>query len=127
MSLRSIAEDVLGMALENTDLNGRAVTLISPDDTSKPLTGNTNDIGAAIDLETGAIVSGRTASVALRISSITAAGFTELPKRVADKTSKPWRVDYVGIDGVTYNFAVLSSMPDRSAGVIVLMLEEYTP
>ena len=127
MSLRSIAESVLSMALENTDLNGRGVTLTAPDGTSQPLTGNTNDIGAAIDPETGAIVSGRSASVALRISSIYAAGFTSLPKRVADKTAPPWRVDYIGDDGVTYNFSVSSSMPDRSAGVIVLMLEGYTP
>jgi len=110
MSLWSIAEGLLEIALENTGLGGRDVTLTAPDGTSQPLTG-----------------SGRTASVALRISSIYGAGFTELPRRISGKTTPPWRVDYVGDDGLTYNWSVQSTMPDRSAGVIVLMLEEYTP
>jgi len=127
MSLRSIAEGLLELALESTVLGARDVTLTAPDGTSQQLTGETNDIGAAIDPDTGQIVSGRTASVALRISSIYGAGFSELPRRISEKTTPPWRVDYVGDDGLTYNWAVQSTMPDRSAGVIVLMLEEYTP
>jgi hypothetical protein len=125
VSLRTEAEALNALGIEDTDLFGQAMTLTNPAGTSAALVGDYNDIGAVIDPETGTLVSGRSASMTLRISSIIAAGFTELPRRISNESSKPWRVQYTADDSVNYSFIVRESMPDRSAGVIVLILEEY--
>lgn len=125
MSLRTEAEALNAIGIEDENLFGQAITLTNPAGTAAALVGDYNDIGAVIDPETGTVVSGRSASMALRISSIYSAGFTELPRRISDKNSKPWRVQYTADDAIEYSFIVRESMPDRSAGVIVLILEEY--
>ena len=126
MSLRDQAEELLAVAIESVAYFGQSVTLTNPAGFSSVLIGDYNDIGATIDPESGQVVSGRTASVALRISTLKTLGFADLPRRIADGATKPWRVGLT-YDGEALQFIVRESLPDRSAGVVVLMLEEYTP
>ena len=129
MSLRTLAEQDLAVILEGDVYGARwPVTVTNPqgleDDT---LYGFSNDISQAIDPETGQLVSGRFATVALRIAQLTAAGFAELPRHVSDSSRKPWIVKFNDINGLPYTFKVRRSDPDRGAGLIVCTLEEYTP
>ena len=127
MGLRQIAESDLGLILEDTVTGfGYSITLTDPSGTVRPLTGFSDDISQIIDPDTGQAVSGRLASVALRISSIISAGLT-LPKGIADAGIKPWLVQFDDINGNPYTFKVAQSNPDRALGLVTLLLELYAP
>lgn len=125
MNLRTLAESDLALTLEDS-VNGFgwAITLTDPAGLSANLTGQSNDIALVIDPDTGTAFSGRTASVALRISSIYAAGMT-LPEAIASITSRPWVVEFLDVNGFSYKFKVAKSNPDRGMGLVTLILEAY--
>ena len=87
--------------------------------------GFSNDISQVIDPDTGQVVSGRLASVALRMTSLNAAFSNVLPVGIADDSSKPWVVEFLDIAGFPYKFKVIKSNPDRAAGIVTLLLDRY--
>lgn len=126
MGLRDLAERDLGLILENTETGfGWPITVTDPAGVSKPLKGFSNDIAQVIDPDTGQLVSGRSASVSIRLAALTAAGFSSLPRNVTERTSKPWVVQFDDINGQPWTFKVRSADPDRALGLIVCMLEDY--
>ncbi len=127
MGLREIAETDLGAILEDSALGfGWPITLTDPAGASASLTGFSNDIHQTIDPDTGQVVSGRVASAALRLSSITGAGLA-MPFGVSDPASKPWRITFDDINGATHDFKIAEADPDRSIGALICTLEGYTP
>jgi len=105
---------------------GWPIQVTSPEGLNAPdLVGFSNDISQLVDPDTGQAVSGRLATVSLRIASLTLAGFTELPEGVANTAIKPWLVTFDSINGEAFTFKVTESNPDRAIGVVVLMLEFY--
>lgn len=126
MGLRELAEQDLGAILEDSAYGfGWSITLTDPAGlTDSNLIGFSDDISQVIDPDTGQLVSGRLASVALRISSLLTAGFT-LPRGVADQSSKPWVVTFNDINGTSHTFKVRQADPDRALGLIVCILEGY--
>lgn len=126
MSLRTQAEADLSMMIEDLSGFGCPVVLTSPAGLqSIGLVGLSTDISQMIDPDTGQLVSGRAASVALRISTLRAQGFTDLPRGVASPSSRPWVVTFDDIGGVPHTFKVQSSNPDLAAGVVTCILEAY--
>ena len=119
-----MAEADLGNILEDVNGFGWAITVTAPDGTQKPLKGSSNDIGLTIDPDTGTAVSGRQATVTLRIASVLAV-LPGLPVGISDPTSKPWLIQFDDINGVAHTFKVVESMPDRTLGVITCILELY--
>jgi hypothetical protein len=125
MSLRQLAEADLGVILEDSATGfGWPISVTDPDGNVGSLTGFSDDIAQVIDPDTGQAVSGRLASVALRISSLALAGLT-LPRGIADTGSKPWVVEFDDINGNAYKFKVAQSNPDRALGLVTLLLELY--
>lgn len=126
MSLRDLAEQDLGLILEDSATGfGWPITLTDPAGLTDPgLVGFSDDIAQMIDPDTGELVNGRLASVALRISSLYAAGFA-LPRGVADEASKPWVVTFNDINGTAHTFKVRQANPDRALGMLVCVLEGY--
>jgi len=86
---------------------------------------NRNDIAQVIDPDTGQAVSGRLASVAIRIGALTAAGLS-LPVGIVDAGSKPWVMEFNDINGNPFKFKVSQSNPDRALGLVACLLELYT-
>lgn len=128
MGLRTIAETDLGKILEDSIYGfGWLITVTDPAALVKPLTGFSSDISQLIDPDTGQAISGRLASVSLRISSLTAAGFTSLPVGIADSANKPWLIAFDDINGNPYTFKVMKSNPDRALGLVICILELYIP
>lgn len=119
MDLHQLAENDLAFTLER---DGQSVTLIDPNGVSAEVPAISNDISLLIDPDTGAPVSGRNVSVALRLSRIRNAGL-EVPKGIEDGARVPWCVEYTTIEGVTVRTKVVASNPDRSVGVVTLRLE----
>lgn len=127
MGLRELAEADLGRIIEDRDGGfGWDMTITDPAGVSYSLVGSSTDISRAIDPETGQAVTGRFASVSIRIQTLLLAGATSLPRGVADKASKPWLVAFADINGVAGLFKVQSSAPDRTLGLLSLDLEVYT-
>jgi hypothetical protein len=125
MGLREQAEADLGLILEDKDRGfGYDIILTDPSGTVRALTGFSDDIAQIIDPDTGIAVSGRLASVAIRTSTIIAAGLT-LPRGIADAGIKPWLVQFNDINGNPFTFKVSQSNPDRALGLVTLMLELY--
>ena len=127
MGLRSIAEQDLGLIIEDSTTGfGWPITVTDPlgNSGTGPLTGFSDDIAQIIDPDTGMAVSGRLASVALRISSLIAAGIT-LPRGIADAGRKPWIIQFDDINGNAFKFKVSQSNPDRALGLVTCLLELY--
>jgi len=128
MNLRALAEQDMGFIVEDGDTGfGWPITLTDPSgfSGSGPLTGLSDDIAQVIDPETGQAVSGRLASIAIRISTLTALGFGVIPSGIADASAKPWLVEFDDINGSPYKFKVTSSNPDRALGLVTCLLETY--
>ena len=123
--MRYTANDDLKTILENDTKGFRwPISITAPGGATESFFGFTNDISQVIDPETGQAISGRQASVAIRIGAFDEKRF-EIPKNIADETSKPWVVKFDDIAGKAYSFKVIKSNPDRSLGVISLILEFY--
>ena len=126
MNLRELAEADLAKTLEDGAIGfGYPIILTSPDKVSKTLTGYSNDISFSIDPDTGLAVSSRVASVALRISSLIAAGFVTLPEAIQNDTLKPWIVQFNDLSNNPFIFKVQEGHPDRGLGIITCTLEIY--
>ena len=124
MGLRETAEADLGLILEDSSTGfGWPITVTDPAGKAESLVGFSGDIAQAIDPDTGQAVSGRLAMVSLRISSLLAAGFTDIPQGVASTTSKPWLITFDDINGNSFTFKVQQSNPDRTLGLVKCILE----
>lgn len=124
MSLRTQVAADLKTILEDTDGFGWAITVTDPAGTSASLTGLSTDIGLLIDPETGIAVSGRRASIAIALASLSAASLS-IPAGVASPSSKPWVVTFADVAGTSHTFKIQEAMPDRAAGVVTCILEAY--
>lgn len=125
MSLRQTAESDLSFILEDSTTGfGWPITVTNPSGTVVAITGFSDDIAQIIDPDTGQAVSGRLASVALRISSLLNAGLS-LPVGISDSSSNPWVIEFNDINGSSYKFKVSQSNPDRALGIVTCLLELY--
>lgn len=125
--LREAAEADLELILEDGTIGfGWPITVTDPAGTTADLIGFSNDVEDLIDPDTGQPVTGRIASVALRISSLTAAGLG-LPENISDSSSKPWLMAFDDINGNAFVFKVHKSNPDRTLGIVTCTLEIYEP
>lgn len=113
--LATTLEGDWGVPVLVTDPNGKAETLQA----------QAGDIGALIDPDTGIPVSGRLAHVALRLSSLKAKGFDEIPKGIASPDEMPWRFQFDGLAGGPHEFAVRNSHPDQTLGVVICLAEHW--
>jgi hypothetical protein len=126
VSLREqAAADFLAIA-EDVDGFGWPITVTNPDGVSLAMTGMSTDIGHTLDPNTGVLVAGRTASVALSIKRLTDAGLG-MPKGVPDEDRKPWTVVFADIGGTARTYKVLQTMPDRAIGCVTCVLGAHRP
>jgi hypothetical protein len=125
MNLRQLAESDLAITLEDSVSGfGWDITVTDPTFKTADITGQSDDIAQLVDPDTGAAVSGRLASIGLRISTLDAKGLG-LPKGISDPKKKPWVIKFNDINGKPYTFKVIQSNPDRALGVVTCLLEAY--
>jgi hypothetical protein len=124
VGLREVAEADLAFILEDADTGfGWPITITNPAGLeSTDLIGFSNDVAQLIDPDTGQAVTGRTVSVAIRISTLIAQGFdpVDLPKNVVDGPG--WIVTFDDINSNAYTFRVINGNPDRALGMITCEL-----
>lgn len=124
MSIRKLAEADLALIIENESDFGWPIAVTNPDGDKQDFIGLAGDISQIIDPDTGDPVSGRFVQVSLRISTLLAAGF-EIPINIIDSASKPWLVEFETINGELLIWKVSASEPDRTLGLVKLILELY--
>lgn len=124
MGLRETARNHLGIILNSTRGFSWPIKITDPSGTIGNLQGFSNDVSDLIDPETGQPVSGRQASIAVSVASLTAAGLG-LPKGISDSASKPWVVEFTNTDLKSYKFKVMRSNPDNVLMVVTCALEIY--
>jgi hypothetical protein len=121
MELRAMAERDLAVTLEKDSWD---VKVTDPGGHYVAMRGQSMDIAQVIDPDTGQAVSGRSATVALRLSTLKANGVA-IPLGIADASSKPWVVEFLDVVGNCCTFKVARTNPDRTLGIVVCILEKY--
>jgi len=124
MGLREEAAADFHAITTDADDFGWPITVTDPAGASQPLVGFANDISQAIDPETGQIVSGRFATIALSIRALTAAGLG-LPVGISDSKTTPWTVQFTDPSLNAFLFKVSKTDPDRSIESVVCFLELF--
>lgn len=112
--LQQILEDDehgFGWQLELTDPSGRSATLV----------GSSGDVSATIDPSTGAVLEGTYAHVVVALASLANAG-CGVPQGSVDTRDRPWLVAFEQLDGKRRKFAVQVARPDRTLGIVTLVL-----
>lgn len=125
MSLLQQAAADLRAIVENTNEFGVAIKVEDPDGLSSNQNGLTTDVGNMFDPNTGQMIAGRRASVALSTQALLAAGHTGLPAGASDPSKTPWIVTFLDIHGRECVFMVSAAMPDRKLGLVTCSLEHY--
>jgi hypothetical protein len=125
MDLRRLAQTHLGVILEDkTKGFGWDITVIDPNGVTALLTGFSNDVSDLIDPDTGQAISGRVASVALRIAHLKLNNLG-IPQGISNRLTKPWVVKFNDIGDEEHTFKVQQSNPDRALGIVTCLLEVY--
>ncbi len=125
MNLRTQAAlDLVSILSDEASGFAWPITLVTPESESYQLTGFSTDIGQTINPETGQVVSGRRASIALSTAVLKGLG-VDIPRGVSDSRAKPWVVRFADIHGVAQSFKIQEAMPDRAIGIVTCMLETY--
>lgn len=120
MSLWEIASADNAQILQDTEGGfARPVTLQNPAGQTASLNALCNDIANTIDPETGAVVSGRYATVTFSWAALNKAG---LGKPVAITKGAPWKVSFRGADGELKNF-MINDVPSDDLGTVSCRLK----
>ena len=127
MGLRAQAELDLAQTLESETDWGVEFTLTDPTGFTgtAALFGASGDIGRLVDPDTGQGVTGRHATLLVRIASLQAAGFGLLPEDISDGAARPWLVSFLGVSTPSQLYKVKQAHPDRTLGVVSLVLTFY--
>lgn len=124
MSLRAIASaDLLTITTDTVGGFAWPITLIDPAGVETPARGFSNDIGQVFDPESGMVISGRAASVAIHVGELPVG---TRPQGIKQQGATPWRVRFDDIEGASVLFRVTASDPDMSLGLYVLHLGAFS-
>ena len=125
MTLHETAAADLQNILEDDQTGfGWPMTITDPDGNSASVVGTWTDIAQEIDLGTGLAVSGRTASVVVRLAALADEGLG-MPEGIQGEDSKPWRVSLQDTTGATRSYKVAVVEPDTRRGLVCCQLEDY--
>lgn len=125
MNLRELAAADHRLIVEDaTGGFGRELRLIDPDGRPATVNGFWNDIGQNIDLNTGAMVSGRAAFARITRGALRAAGLG-IPAADLAEDKKPWRLEWTDLGGNVHKFMIVEVRPDRSIDAVDCYVSEY--
>lgn len=123
MNLRAIAEQDLAITLEDSEYGfGLPATITDTKGTSAVLNVQSGDIHVLYDPGGEVKVNSRTAHISIRIASLTAAGL-EMPKAQPNQTKNPYTFEFADSNGIVRKFIVSQSSPDRTIGIVTMILE----
>lgn len=127
MSLRQAMESALATTLENPDLFGYALAIERTDTKvrigDEPLLyGQTGEIGAEVDPDTGVVVATEYNHASVRISTLVSRGFVTKNEVEHNSLMDGWIVEFSNIGGVKARYMITKAMADHSLGIITFNL-----
>lgn len=127
MNIREIAELDLANTLEDA-INGFGIpaTVTNPDEVSAVLKIQSGDAHLLFDPDTEVSISNRVAHASVRIASLNAAGLG-IPRAQPDQSANPWLFEFSDANGNSRKFTVSESKPDRTLGIVTIILELMEP
>jgi tetrahydromethanopterin S-methyltransferase subunit B len=126
MGLREIAHQDLQSIFADASGFVWPCVITSPDSVSVDFDCRSNDIHLSIDTGTGDTVTGRQATVVVLVSDLIDSNFQTI-SGVANSSIKPWVVVFDSINGISGTYKVAETYPDHALGLMVMLLEDYTP
>ena len=99
------------------------IVLTDPEGTEHEISGIAADIGLTIDPDTGVMVHGRKATVAISLALLAELGLS-IPEAQPDEDTRPWLVTWTPSTGPAQTMAVVGAIPDK-LGCVVLELSAY--
>ncbi len=125
MNLRELAAADHRLLVEDVaDGFGRELTFVDPKGTTGTVNGYWNNIGQAIDLQSGTLVAGTVAFVRVTLGALAENGFG-IPEAIADKTRKAWTVSFQDMAGRRHDYKINEVRVDRSVNAVDCYLENY--
>lgn len=123
MSLMQRAQrDVARITTNNKHFGGEVV--ISYKGVEYPANCFSNNIGQVFDADTGTVVSGQTATVAISVIELQSKSIPE-PVAVYNENRDPYLIGFNDGLGRDFLFKVVDTYPDRTIGLIVCILERF--
>lgn len=122
--LEQAAADLVLITRDEAAGFGVRAFVTDPDEWEGEIVGLTADIGLTLDMDSGQQVATRQASISFALIEFEQRGMA-LPQGVQDTSRKPWTVRFPDASGKSHTFKIVETMPDRSAGLVVCMLEVY--
>jgi len=122
-NLREIAADDLKFILEDGEMGfGVNCNITNPAGVTEIFQVQSGDVHLLLDLATAASVSVRTAHVSITLATLKEKNF-EIPKREPDENKNPWIFEFPDAVGISRKFTVVEARPDRTLGIITIILE----
>jgi hypothetical protein len=103
---------------------GRELVFVDPLEHQGTVNGLWNDIGQAIDPQTGALVAGTVAFVHVALGALRAVGLG-VPYAVNDTDKLPWTVMYKDLTGKEVTCKIVEVRKDRSFDAVLCYLASY--
>jgi len=123
MNIRQQAELDLGLILEDETYGfGMSATITNPDGVSAQLIIQSGDVHLLFDPATEVSVNNRTAHASVRISSLASANLG-LPRAQPKSNLNPWIFEFQDANGNSRKFTVQEARPDRTLGLVTVILE----
>lgn len=123
MNIRKMAEMDLAVTLEDSENGfGMPATLTDIAGNSAVLNIQSGDVHLLFDPGGEVRVNSRTAHASVRIASLTAAGL-EMPKAQPDQDKNPYIFEFADANGVSRKFIASQPSPDRTLGIVTVILE----
>ena len=101
---------------------GISAIITNPAGNSAALIVQSGDIHLLFDPDTDVQVSNRTAHVAIRLSTLNSSGLG-IPCPQPDRTKNPWIFQFPDAIGTERKFTVSKVEPDRTLGIVTVILE----
>jgi hypothetical protein len=124
VSLLARVRNDIARITQNTKEFASVVKLTSPAGVTRDVAAITNEVWQGLDPNSGNIVNGASASVAISLDALTKAGLG-IPQNDHDRKAKPWRVELTLADGVARTYKITESRRDMTLGLIWYVLEHY--
>ncbi|WP_341509430.1 hypothetical protein WAX88_16050 [Photobacterium damselae subsp. damselae] len=121
--LRKISEQILAQSLEDPDLFGYPLK-ITRVDTNKTigdeplLYGQTGEIGASIDPDTGVLVASEFAHASVRMSTLIERGFMSPDELKHVSIMESWIVEFANINDLVARYVIDKSIADHTLGFV---------
>lgn len=125
MSLLDRVRKDVARITQNTNEFASAVKLTNPSGQFATVAALTGEVWQGLDPNSGNVVNGAVASIAISIEALTKANLGGIPHNSKNPTERPWRVELELADGVRYTYAINESRRDMTLGLIWYVLKRY--